>query len=135
MITSDRGSQFVSKLWRHFSTLLGIDLHPTTAYHPQANGLVERLHRDLKASLRARLDAAGNAWADQLPWVLLGLRTIVKKDLKASSAKLVYGERLTVPGDFIAPPADADAAQLLSRLREEVQQLRPIPTSCHGESQ
>ena len=45
VIMSDRGSQFVSELWRHFSTLLGIKLHPTTAYHPQANGLVERFHR------------------------------------------------------------------------------------------
>ena len=45
VITSDRGSQFVSELWQHFSTLLGIKLHPTTAYHPQANGLVERFHR------------------------------------------------------------------------------------------
>merc|ERR1712015_461014 len=131
-ITSDRGAQFVSELWRNFSKLLGADLHPTTAYHPQANGLVERMHRDLKASLRARLDAAENAWADQLPWVLLGLRTMVKRDLKTSSAELVYGEPLVVPGDFIAPPEGEDAAQTLARLREDVQRLRPIPTSRHG---
>ena len=131
-ITSDRGSQFVSELWRHFSTLLGSELHPTTAYHPQANGLVERFHRDMKASLRARLDAAGDNWTDQLPWVLLGLRTVVKEDLKASSAELVYGEPLAVPGDFVAPSTDTDSSQLLERLRDEVQRLRPIPTSRHG---
>ena len=34
IITSDRGSQFVSELWKHFATSLGIELHPTTAYHP-----------------------------------------------------------------------------------------------------
>ena len=83
------------------------------AYHPQANSLIERFHYDLKASLRARLDAAGDVWADQLPWVLLGMRTVVKKDLKASSAELVYGEPPTVPGDFVTPPVDADASQHL----------------------
>jgi len=120
VITSDRGSQFVSELWRHFSTLLGTELHPTTAYHPQANGLVERFHQDLKASLRTRLDAVGDNWTNQLPWVLLGLRTIVKEDLKTSLAEFVYGEPITIPGDFVAPPTDTDTSQLLGRLREEV---------------
>ena len=86
VITSDRGSQFVSELWRHFSTFLGVELHQTTAYHPQANGLVERFHRDLKASLRTRLKTTGDNWTDQLPWVLLGLRTAFKEDLQTSSA-------------------------------------------------
>lgn len=48
VITSDRGSQFVSELWRHFATLLGIELHSTTAYHPQANRLVERFSQRLE---------------------------------------------------------------------------------------
>ena len=133
VITSDRGSQFVSELWHHFSMLLGTELHPTMAYHPQANGLVERFHRDLKASLHARLDAAGDAWTDQLPWVLLGLRTVVKEDLKMSSAELIYGESLSVQGDLVAPPTDADSSQLLGCLRQDVQHLRPIPTSRHGQ--
>ena len=132
-ITSDRGVQFVSEVWRHLSTFLGAELHPTTAYHPQANGLVERFHRDLKASLRARLEANGEAWADQLPWVLLGLRTVVKADLKASSAELVFGAPITVPGDFVGPPTDVDAAEVLGQLREEIQRLRPVPTSRHGQ--
>lgn len=41
----------------------------TTAYHPQANGLVERIHRHLKSALRARL--SGPNWVDELPWILL----------------------------------------------------------------
>ena len=44
---------------------------------------------------------------DELPWVLLGLRT---KDqgrpghLGTSSAEMVYGSPLAVPGAFISPP-------------------------------
>merc|ERR1712015_135009 len=63
---------------------------------------------------------------------MLGLRTAVKKDLGTSSAELVYGEPLVVPGDLVAPPEGEDAAQTLARLREDVQRLRPIPTSRHG---
>jgi len=42
-LSSDRGPQFTSDLWSSIAKLLGTQLHRTTAYHPQANGLVERL--------------------------------------------------------------------------------------------
>ena len=38
-MTSDRGAQFTSELWSSMCNLLGCELHPTTAYHTQANGL------------------------------------------------------------------------------------------------
>ncbi|GFO32205.1 Pol polyprotein [Plakobranchus ocellatus] len=102
-ITSDRGTQFTSTLWGEIANQLAVQLHWTTAYQPQSNGLVERLHRSLKAALKARLQ--GPNWADELPWILLGLRTAPKEDIGSSAAELVYGTPLTVPGEFIDPSA------------------------------
>ena len=85
-MSSDRGPQFTSQLWTSIAQLLGIQLHHTTAYHPQSNGLVERFHRHLKSALRARL--TGPSWTQELPWVLLGIRT-APKDLGCSSAEMV----------------------------------------------
>ncbi|XP_059848486.1 CMP-N-acetylneuraminate-beta-galactosamide-alpha-2,3-sialyltransferase 2 isoform X2 [Hypanus sabinus] len=100
-ITSDRGAQFTSSLWSAMASLLGTQLHHTTAYHPQSNGLVERFHRHLKSALMARLRGAN--WADELPWVLLGIRTAPKDDLHASSAELVYGAPRSSPGSSYQP--------------------------------
>ena len=72
-ITSDRGPQFTSALWASLCARLNITHQPTTAYHPQANGLVERFHRRLKAALRSRCAAAD--WYHHLPWILLSFRT------------------------------------------------------------
>ena len=47
-ITTDQGRQFSSDLWKEPHVLLGIRSLRTTAYHPQANGMVECLHRVLK---------------------------------------------------------------------------------------
>ena len=55
-ITSDHGPQFCSALWAQLSQRLGSVgtlHHLTTAYHSQANGMVERSHRQLKDALRA----------------------------------------------------------------------------------
>ncbi|XP_051898645.1 uncharacterized protein LOC127585315 isoform X2 [Pristis pectinata] len=133
-ITSDRGTQFTYSLWAALANLLGTQLHTTTAYHPQSNGLVERFHRHLKSALMARLK--GPNWVDELPWVLLGIRTAPKEDLRTSSAELVYGAPLVVPRDFI--PALQDQGEqppaVLQRLREKLGALAPIPTSWHGQA-
>ncbi len=131
-MTSDRGAQFVSELWSATAQLLGISLHRTTAYHPQANGLVERFHRSFKAALRARLSSA--AWMDELPWVMLGLRTAPKEDFGVSTAEMVYGAPLTVPADFVAITPGSDPTQHLRLLRERVGLLAPMPTVKHGQT-
>ena len=131
-ISSDRGVQFTSQLWADVSQLLGMALHRTTAYHPQANGLVERFHRHLKCALKARL--TGPAWLNELPWVLLGIRTAPKEDLGTSSAELVYGAPLTVPGDCLPSCTESAPPNVtLQRLRERVGSLAPTPMSRHGD--
>ncbi len=108
-ITSDRGRQFISQLWADLCSSLGILHRPTTAYHPQANGMVERAHRRLKEALKAR--KAGTSWLDHLPWALFGLRTSPREDSGVSSAELVYGRQLILPGQLpqldLTPPAAA----------------------------
>jgi hypothetical protein len=53
-VTTYRGAQFTSTLWSSACTSLGIKHVLTTAYHPQSNGMVEHVHRQLKDALRAR---------------------------------------------------------------------------------
>ena len=125
-ITSDRGSVFTSDIWSSLAKLLGVNLHHTTAYHPQANGMVERWHRTLKASLTAR--CVGSDWHSQLPWVLLGLRTMPKDGLVYSAAEMVYGQPLVVPGEFF--PYDLPAAEAhVENFRRTVRDLAPCRPS------
>ena len=60
--------------------------------------IVERFHRQLKAALKATPDQ--NHWVKALPLVLLGIRTNVKPDINCTSAELVYGTTLRLPGEF-----------------------------------
>ena len=128
-MTSDRGSVFTSDVWSSLAQLLGVNLHHTTSYHPQANGMVERWHRTLKASLTARCSTSD--WCSQLPWVLLGLRTMPKDGLNHSSAEMVYGQPLVVPGEFFPYDSTADQSHAES-LRRIVRDLAPCrPSKQH----
>jgi hypothetical protein len=78
---------------------LGVEHITTTAYHPQSNGLVERVHRQLKDALRAR--QAGDQWPRHLAWVLLGIRAAPKEISNFSSAEAVYGQQVKLPGEHV----------------------------------
>jgi hypothetical protein len=112
----------VSDVWATVCKQLGICHKTTTAYHPQANELVERLHRQLKEALCARL--AGVEWELHLPWVLLGLRAAPKEDSAISVAELVFGTKLVLPRELLA--AGGGAVQRLARRLFERQHFKPL---------
>ena len=130
-IVSDRGPQFTSELWAELNKLLGIKASRTTAYHPQANGMVERIHRQLKDSLKAR--ATHPRWMDELPFVLLGMRTAWREDPECSAADLVYGSALHLPGEFLPQPGQsAPTSEFLKGLQQFMRTAIPPPPVRHG---
>ncbi|XP_063547679.1 uncharacterized protein LOC134755131 [Cydia strobilella] len=130
-IVTDRGRQFESCLFKHLSELAGFQHRRTTAYHPACNGLVERFHRQLKAAITCH---ATSNWVDTLPLVLLGIRSAYKEDLNASTAELVYGEPLRLPGELLhamTPDDTIDMTDYVARLHQFAHDLAPVPASRH----
>ena len=108
-------------------------MHQTTAYHPQANGMIETLHRQLKNSLKARTDDP--YWMDYLPMVLLGIRTVWRKDPDCSPAELVYGSSLRIPGEFVEPTTSGDvqtSSAFLRGLQTSMNNALPPPVKYHS---
>nr|VZI00788.1 unnamed protein product [Spirometra erinaceieuropaei] len=121
------GAQFESNLFQSFLSCVGCIRIRTTAYHPAANGMVERFHRQLKASLRAVADPEN--WMDHLPLVLLGIRAVLNADLDCYSAELVFGATVRLPGEMVSPTlrgAVEDPTYLLHRLWQFMRALSPI---------
>lgn len=131
-LTCDRGTQFTSSIFRDLAQQFGIKIQFTCSWHPQANGMVERFHRQLKAAIMANNNPD---WSEALPLVLLGIRSAFKEDLMASAADLVYGEPLRLPGEFLAAPTNntqsSDPKELVTQLRRHMARIRPKPASRH----
>jgi len=130
-ITTDRGAQFRSFLFHNLAERFGIEMRHTTSYHPAANGQCERLHRQLKAAIMAHDDIH---WIDALPLVLLGIRNAFKEDIQATTAELVFGEPLRLPGELVAAKEETtiEKSEFAAKLRQHFSKLRPIPASRHA---
>ena len=110
--------------------MLGCKWFHTTSYHPMANGMIERFHRQFKSVLKAYSNALD--WVDSLPMALLGIRTTLKQDCRCTPAELVNGATLRIPGELFAPStstAISDPSSYVTKLKEPMMYLRASPAA------
>ncbi|GFT13150.1 transposon Tf2-6 polyprotein [Trichonephila clavipes] len=130
ILTTDRGRQFESSLFKALSKLLGVQKCLTTGYHPQANGMIEELHRPLKSAIKCH---ATERWTEVLSIILLGLRASLKEDILCTPAELVFGTTIRLPEEmFDSSKPDDDVVNFVSKLKSHMQSLHPKPPKHHG---
>ncbi|GFW48999.1 retrovirus-related Pol polyprotein from transposon 412 [Trichonephila clavipes] len=130
ILTTDRGRQFESSHFKALSKLLGVQKCRTTGYHPQANGMIEELHRPLKIAIKCH---ATERWTEVLPIILLGLRASLKEDILCIPAELVFGTTIRLPGEmFDSSKPDDDVVNFVSKLKSHMQSLHPKPPKHHS---
>ena len=99
-LVSDQGTQFVGKVVKQLCKCLHIDKISTTPYHPEGNGVVERLHGTLVPML-TKASSQGLDWVGQVPFALFALRSAPNRDTLYSPFELVYGRQVRTPLDIL----------------------------------
>ncbi|KAH9247725.1 hypothetical protein BASA81_014653 [Batrachochytrium salamandrivorans] len=133
-IISNRGKSFLAEGIDLFKRENKIRHLATTPYHPQTNGMVERMHAMLGHGLTTLTNESRDRWDEFLPQTLLALRTRTHAVTGFSPFFLLFGihPRLptdeTPPRNTLAPLDDIERmeenSEFIARNLEEVGQAR-----------
>ena len=130
-LLSDRGTNLLSHLMKDVCQILGIKKLNTTAYHPQCNGMVERLNRTLKAMLRKHAGRFGTQWDQFLPGVLWAYRNTPHETTGEKPSFLLFGVDLRTPSQAaLFPPALPDPTTIEDYRETLITTLSSATGSC-----
>ena len=102
-IHTDRGTQFVSKFCKELWGLLGTSLRYSTAFHPQTQGIIERMNAVIRQMLRCTIHEMneGREWKKLLPMIELTINLFVNRSTGYTPFFLNYRFDPIVPADLI----------------------------------
>lgn len=95
-IVSDRGSAFISKMWKRVCQLLNIKRRLSTAWHPETDGSTERLNAVVEDYLRQFTCFQQSDWKMLLPSCELALNNRPATSTGVSPFFLMHGYDLDV---------------------------------------
>ncbi|UYV71623.1 hypothetical protein LAZ67_8003894, partial [Cordylochernes scorpioides] len=90
-LISDRGSQFTSNLMKEVMKMCKIKHCFTTSYHPQTNGLTERLNRTLINMISMYVNTDQKNWDEILPFITHAYNTTIQETTGNSPFFLLFG--------------------------------------------
>ena len=109
-IHSDKGKQFDSAVIKQFLKLLNIEPTYGAAYHPQAQGVVERSNREAVKHLRALVISLnkGANWTCHLPLVQRIYNSLPNRSIGCAPAKLLHGDAIDLDRCLLTVPDNVD---------------------------
>lgn len=101
-IVTDKGSNFISKVITKFYKKMDIIKHTTTSFHPQADGVCERLNGTLIRTLSYLVNETQEDWDRNIQFALLAHRTAKHSATGETPSYLLYGRDIILPESFLS---------------------------------
>ena len=98
-VTVDGGGEFKKELQLAMKKV-GTKLRMVTPYYPEAQGMVERGHKEIKEALTKMCGEDGGKWKECLPLVTFADRISTKRTTGYSPFELQYGQPSILPIDL-----------------------------------
>nr|GEV43630.1 putative reverse transcriptase domain-containing protein [Tanacetum cinerariifolium] len=133
-ITSDRDSQFTSRLWHSMQEALEIHLVMSTAYHPQTDGQSERTIQTLEDMLRVCVLDFGGSWDVHLLLVDFSYNNSYHSSIRYAPFKSLYGRKCRSPimwaevgeGQLIGPELVQETTKKISQIKDRLKATRVV---------
>ena len=89
----DQGTNFTSNLFKDTLKQLNINSVYASAYHPQTNGALERIHQTIKSLLRKYVNETNKDWDEGMDLLMYILRSVPNESTGISPFELMFGRK------------------------------------------
>ena len=111
-IGHDRGGEYLNFSFADYCKSAGVRQCPTSSYHPQANGRVERWNKRIQQALTQLVSRTQTDWDLHLKTVQFACRTVPRDDMGVSPFFMVYGREPHLPCDVaMSGPGDRELSR------------------------
>jgi hypothetical protein len=107
---ADRDKLWMSQFYQRWCSRLQIDLHLSSAYHPQSDGQTERMNRLLEEVLRHYVTPSQDNWDELLPLAEFAINRANNASTGRSPFHIVFGYQPKTPLDRFYQSLTADTA-------------------------
>jgi hypothetical protein len=105
-IVCDNGPGFASKVMKAAMKLLGIKTHYVLPYHPQSNGVCERLNATIINMLSSYTRDKQNMWSGFLPYIVFAYNTSVHSSTGFTPYRLLHGREAVIGSEALLRTRD-----------------------------
>ncbi|CAF1005522.1 unnamed protein product, partial [Brachionus calyciflorus] len=98
---SDQGKNYQAQLLQELWELLDIRRLRTSRFHPECDGLSERLNRTLKRMIKCFINDNDDNWDELLPALSFAYNTAIHFTTKFTPYELMYGRKPKLPIDLV----------------------------------
>ena len=124
ILQSDQGRSFLSNLVKDTLHLLGVEHRTSSPYHPQTNGLTERVNGIVINMLSKFVDKDQKNWDQLLPYVVFAYNTSKHSSTGYCPFFLLHGRRPILPGELPATEGIEDPSQYATEVHDNLIQAR-----------
>ena len=125
-IHSDQGRNFEAQLFKEMCTLFNIEKTRTTPYHPESDGMIERLNRTLQDMLAKYVSGHQRDWDEHLPLVMMAYRSSVHASTQYTPFYLLFGHEVRLPVDIMfgrQPDHQPEVSEYVRNLRDTLEDV------------
>ena len=124
IIQSDRGTQFDSKETMDMLKRIGVEQRFSTAYYPQAQGLIEKFNRTLVSMIRKYVNDNHTNWDEKIDFVVWHYNTTRQDSLGFSPYELVFGREPVLLVDHLVEGMRNANSPYYNKIGREIETIR-----------